>query len=154
MTQRDRHKDIVQYRRKQMSIAYYDLAKEQSESPFHSYWYAELYPHGNRKNVGNLRVGHFSLGIIEVHHLNSRDNSGVHDDVAWLVVLSRLEHQFCEQGCPYWGVTGIEYEYMVLWALRDSPKDRWRQPRQLKEQKIHPDRVIELQRKVKEALSG
>lgn len=137
-TQKQRREDIVSYRKKQMSIAYYDLAKEQSESPFHSYWFNRYYDNNTTKAL-------LAAKLDAPHHLNSRDDTQIYDDINWLITISMLEHGFCEDGCKEWNMTGTEYEYCMLWALRDSPKFRWRAPLKLKEQKILPDRIEELQ---------
>lgn len=90
------------------------------------------------------------LGVIvkDIHHLLGRTSTGEFDLPEYLITLCRVEHMFCEGGMKRMGghveMTGVEYEYHILWRLRDCHNDRWAKPRELFETKIEPKRLKEI----------
>lgn len=124
-------KDLLANRKKAMREAWY-LDRQTNVSPLHHYW---------RKEFG--KTWEWALAD-PPHHLLSRDNSGKHDGVEFLITLNRLEHRMCELGCKPLKLTGKEYEFLILWLLAFKPNNRWTMARIEISRKIPRERLTEL----------
>ena len=129
----DRRQAIEQNRKARMKEAWY-LDGQTNVSPLHPYW---------KKEFG--RTWEYKL-IDPPHHIAGRDNTGKYDGVEWLITLNRLEHRYCEDGCKSLKLTGNEYQYLILWLLRDKPNNRWTEAKAFIGKKITRTRMGQIHR--------
>src|SRR3990172_12237123 len=110
--------------RKRCMLEAWNLDNQSNASPLALYW---------KKDFGRTWEYKF---IAPPHHFLNRDKSGKYDSVEYLMTLNRLEHNFCELGCKPLQLTGVEYEYLILWLSMGRPNNRWDEPRHLKAKKL------------------
>lgn len=108
------------------------------QSPFH------------KRVVAYYGKHELGINIKDVHHLMGRTNTGEFDGLEFLITLCRNEHRICETGgCPWWEcevLPGREYEWFILWRLKNAPTNRWNKPRKLLEKQITPERLEVIRR--------